>query len=136
MPKQFRQMWTSSPQIAIGAVLHTLQKPSCVSVGAAGTGRWAHPGVWRYGELAGMLWQRSVLPMCSSAIGERGLVLLPGDGVQLFTFGRAYRSRKSLSYKPFIEIISRTTAASPRTRASTPPGSSHHGEVATSTPLG
>ena len=38
-----------------------------------------------------------------------------------------------LSYKSFAEIISRTTSASPRTRASTPSGSSHHGEVAAST---
>ena len=40
-----------------------------------------------------------------------------------------------LSYKPFRETISRTTAASPRTRADTPSGSCHHGEVAASTPL-
>jgi len=38
-----------------------------------------------------------------------------------------------LSYKPFRETISRTTSASPRTRASTPSGSVHHGEVAAST---
>jgi len=73
-------MRTSSPQIAIGAVLHTLQKPSRVSVGAAGTGRWNHSGVWRYGELAGMSWH---------PLGEGGLVLLPGDGVQPFTSARA-----------------------------------------------
>jgi hypothetical protein len=38
-----------------------------------------------------------------------------------------------LSYKPFRETISRTTSASPRTRTSTPSGSSHHGDVAAST---
>ena len=41
-----------------------------------------------------------------------------------------------LSYKSFAEIISRTTAASPRTRASTPSGSCHHGDVAASTLFG
>jgi predicted N-formylglutamate amidohydrolase len=37
--------------------------------------------------------------------------------------------------KPFREIISRTTAASPRTRANTPSASRHHGDVAASTLL-
>jgi hypothetical protein len=41
-----------------------------------------------------------------------------------------------LSYKPLAEIILRATAASPRTRASTPSGSFQHGEVAASIPLG
>ena len=44
-----------------------------------------------------MAWQRSVLPMCSSAIGERGLVLLPADGVQPFTSGRASTSDQRLA---------------------------------------
>jgi len=79
--RQLLQIWTWSSQIDTGVALHTLQKPSRVSVGAAGTGRWTHSGVWRYGE-AGML----------SPLGERGLVLLPGDGVQPFTSGRASTS--------------------------------------------
>ena len=66
--RQFRQTWTSPLQIDTGAALHALQKPSRVSVGAAGTGRWVHSGVWRYGELAGMSWQRSVPPMCSRRV--------------------------------------------------------------------
>jgi hypothetical protein len=63
--RQFWQTWTSSLQIDIGAALQTLQKPSRVSVGAGGARRWAHSGVWRCGELAGMSWQRSVPSMCS-----------------------------------------------------------------------
>ena len=70
--KQFRQIWISPLQSETGGTWHTSQKPFCVSVGAAGTGKWVHSGVRRCGEYAGMSRQRSVLPMCSRAVLEQG----------------------------------------------------------------
>jgi hypothetical protein len=40
--RQLLQIWTSSSQIDTGAAPHTLQKPSRVSIGAAGACRWVH----------------------------------------------------------------------------------------------
>ena len=59
---------TAEGATTAGAVSVPAGRVECVSVGAAGTGRWVHSGVWRYGELAGMSWQRSVPPMCSRRV--------------------------------------------------------------------
>jgi hypothetical protein len=40
--RQLLQIWTSSPQIDIGGARHSLQRPSPVSTGAAGTGKPVH----------------------------------------------------------------------------------------------